>query len=76
MLRTDAKRCGNIEDKYPKLATVIPILRTADPTEHLCTYLEWICKSYLRKEFLLEDVGMLREDLSLSLPQEQDEIPS
>jgi hypothetical protein len=62
---TDAKRCFDTSDKYPTLKNEYNTLRRADPTQHLCTYMDWIAKSYLRKEFLLEDVERLKEDLTL-----------
>lgn len=65
MKKLDAKRCTTTEEKYPQLASVMPSLRIADPTKHLCTYMDWLCKAYLRNEFLLEDINMIADDLLL-----------
>jgi len=65
MLKPDAKRCIDVSDRYPQLEKEIKIIRRADPTNQLCTYMEWLVKAYLRKEYMLEDIQQVKEDLAL-----------
>lgn len=65
MSKTDAKRCYDIVDRNPNLADKINVIRRADPTKHLCTYMDWLVKAYKRGEFRLEDIDQVKEDMAL-----------
>ena len=61
----DAKRCYLAEEKFPELEDVLPIIRHADPSKHLCVYMDWLCKSYNRGEYNISEIEEVKEVMSI-----------
>lgn len=60
MSKFDAKRCYDVVDRYPTLDEQIKVIRKADPSEHLCVYMDWLVKAYQRGEYTLEDIDTVK----------------